>query len=84
MSILKKIMGSRNDRILKNYRKILNDVNSFSDEMKKVEDTDFKVITSSLKKDYSEGKTLEDILPYVHEWIRVLEDPFWLLLKIIH
>ena len=36
MSILKKIVGSRNDRILKNYRKILNDVNSFSDEMKKV------------------------------------------------
>ena len=51
MSILKKIVGSRNDRILKNYGKILNDVNSYSDEMKKVEDTDFKNITNSLKKD---------------------------------
>ena len=74
MSILKKIVGSRNDRILKDYRKILNDVNSFSDEMKKVEDTDFKVITSSLKKDYSEGKTLEDILPYAYALVREASD----------
>ena len=46
MSILKKIVGSRNDRILKNYRKILNDVNSLSDEIKKIEDSDFKGIIS--------------------------------------
>ena len=70
MSILKKIVGSRNDRILKNYRKILNDVNSLSDEIKKIEDSDFKDITNSLKKDYSEGKALEDILPYAYALVR--------------
>ena len=70
MSILKKIVGSRNDRILKNYRKILNDVNSLSDEIKKIEDSDFKGITNSLKKDYSEGKALEDILPYAYALVR--------------
>ena len=70
MSILKKIVGSRNDRILKNYRKILNDVNSLSDEIKKIEDSDFKGITNSLKKDYSEGKALDDILPYAYALVR--------------
>ncbi len=74
MSILKKIVGSRNDRILKNYGKILNDVNSYSDEMKKVEDTDFKNITNSLKKDYSEGKTLDDILPFAFALVREASD----------
>ena len=70
MSILKKIVGSRNDRILKNYRKILNNVNSLSDEIKKIEDSDFKGITNSLKKDYSEGKALDDILPYAYALVR--------------
>ncbi len=70
MSILKKIVGSRNDRILKNYRKILNDVNSLSDEIKKIEDSDFKGITNSLKKDYAEGKALDDILPYAYALVR--------------
>ncbi len=35
MSFLKKIVGSRNDRILKNYRKTLNEINSLSEELKK-------------------------------------------------
>ena len=41
MSILKRIIGSRNDRILKDYGKILNEVNSFSDEVKIIKDLDF-------------------------------------------
>jgi preprotein translocase subunit SecA len=37
MNILKKIIGSRNDRILKNYQKILRNVNSYSDEMRSID-----------------------------------------------
>ena len=66
MNILKKIVGSRNDRILKNYHKILEEINLFSEEMKTLSDADFPVITSKLKKDYIDGKTLEDILPYAY------------------
>ena len=50
MSFLKKIVGSRNDRILKNYRKTLNEINLLSEEIKKIKDTDFQNITNSLKK----------------------------------
>ena len=34
MNILRKIVGSRNDRILKDYKKILKDINLLSNEVK--------------------------------------------------
>ena len=70
MNILKKIVGSRNDRILKNYHKILEEINLFSEEMKALSDADFPDITNKLKKDYIDGKTLEDILPYAYSLTR--------------
>ena len=66
MSILKRIVGSRNDRILKDYRKILNKVNSFSNEVKIIKDIDFHHHTNELKKKYKEGEALEEILPYAY------------------
>jgi len=74
MSFLKKIVGSRNDRILKNYRKTLNEINLLSEEIKKIKDTDFHNITNSLKKEYAEGKTLDKILPYAYALVREASD----------
>ena len=74
MSILKRIVGSRNDRILKDYRKILNEVNSFSDEVKIIKDLDFHHHTNQLKKKYKEGSTLEEILPYAYALVREASD----------
>ena len=74
MSILKRIVGSRNDRILKDYRKILNEVNSFSDEVKIIKDLDFHHHTNQLKKKYKEGRTLEEILPYAYALVREASD----------
>ena len=74
MSFLKKIVGSRNDRILKNYRKTLNEINLLSEEIKKIKDTDFQNITNSLKKEYAEGKTLDEILPYAYALVREASD----------
>ncbi len=70
MNILKKIVGSRNDRILKDYSKILKEINLLSEEMKSLSDTDFPDITSKLKKDYKDGKNLEDMLPYAYSLTR--------------
>ena len=74
MSILKRIVGSRNDRILKDYRKILNEVNSFSDEVKIIKDLDFHHHTNQLKNKYKEGRTLEEILPYAYALVREASD----------
>ena len=50
MNILKKIVGSRNDRILKNYHKTLREINLLSEDMKALSDGDFpdiETITNS-------------------------------------
>ena len=70
MNILKKIVGSRNDRILKTYHKVLQEINSLSEDMKNLSNSDFPDITSKLKKDYMDGKTLEDMLPYAYSLTR--------------
>ena len=70
MKLLKKILGSRNDRILKNYEKILKKINSFSSDVEKIKDEDFPNITEKLKREVIEGKSLEDILPYAFSLVR--------------
>ena len=70
MNFLKKIVGSRNDRILKDYQKILKEVNAISSEVRNIKDEDFKDMTEKLKADYINGKTLEDILPYAFALVR--------------
>ena len=63
MNLLRKIVGSRNDRILKDYRKILREVNLLSNEIKNLIDSDFPDITKKLKIDYKNGTNLDEILP---------------------
>ena len=74
MNLLRKIVGSRNDRILKDYRKILKEINLLSDEVKKLSDSDFPNITEKLKKDYIDGMNLNDILPYAYALVREASD----------
>ena len=74
MNLLRKIVGSRNDRILKDYRKILKEINLLSDEVKKLSDSDFPDITKKLKKDYIDGTNLNDILPYAYALVREASD----------
>ena len=57
MNLLRKIVGSRNDRILKDYRKILKEINLLSDEVKKLSNNDFPDITKKLKKIISMART---------------------------
>ena len=70
MNLLRKIVGSRNDRILKDYRKILKEINLLSDEVKKLSDSDFPNITKKLKKDYASGTSLQEIQPYAYALVR--------------
>ena len=59
MNFLKKIVGSRNDRILKDYQKILKEINLNAEEIKDIESKDFPEITNKLKEDYKNGKSLD-------------------------
>ena len=70
MNFLKKIVGSRNDRILNDYQKILKEVNAISSEVRSIKNEEFKDITKKLKSEYIEGRNLEDILPYAFALVR--------------
>ena len=61
--IAKKIFGSRNDRLLKHYRKIVAKINSLEAETKALSDEQLQAKTAEFKQRLANGETLDDILP---------------------
>ena len=55
MNLLKKIVGSRNDRLLNQYKEILKETNLLSEEVKKLNDNEFPDITEKLKSEYKKS-----------------------------
>ena len=61
-TIVKNLFGSRNDRLLKEYGKKVQQINSLEEAIKKLSDTALKAKTSEFKKRLSEGQKLDDLL----------------------
>ena len=54
-NILVKIFGSRNQRVLKDFNKILKDVNSFEQEFKTLDDLNFPAKTKELRSEINDS-----------------------------
>jgi len=52
------------------YKKIVTQINSLEDEIRKLADADFPIKTAELKQQLLDGKTLDDILPYSFALVR--------------
>ena len=61
-NIAKKIFGSRNDRLLKQYRKSVAKINALEEQMKALSDADLQAKTAEFKQRLADGQTLDDIL----------------------
>jgi preprotein translocase subunit SecA len=61
-SILSKIFGSRNDRTLKQYRKIVLQVNALESQYESLSDPQLQEKTGELKQRLNAGESLDDIL----------------------
>lgn len=61
--LAKKIFGSRNDRLLKQYRKIVAKINQLEPAMQALSDEELKNKTTEFKKRLSEGESLDSLLP---------------------
>jgi len=61
--ILKKIFGSRNDRLLKQYFKIVDEINGLEAGLQKLPDDELKARTPAFKERLAKGETLDDLLP---------------------
>ena len=61
-NIAKKIFGSRNDRLLKQYRKSVTKINALESEMQALSDESLQAKTAEFKQRLADGQTLDDIL----------------------
>ncbi|MFI3256522.1 MAG: preprotein translocase subunit SecA, partial [Psittacicella sp.] len=70
LSLIKKIIGSRNERILKKAYEIVDSINSLSDKYSKLSDNELKSKTLEFKEALKNGKTLEDIMIDAYATVR--------------
>jgi preprotein translocase subunit SecA len=68
--LIKKIIGSRNDRLLKQYRKTVVLTNALEAEFQALSDEQLKAKTAELKSLLTNGQTLDDILPQAFAMVR--------------
>jgi preprotein translocase subunit SecA len=68
--ILKKIVGSKNQREIKKMQPIIQKVGSFEPELKKLSDAQLKAKTSEFREKIDNGAPLDDLLPEVFATVR--------------
>ena len=69
-NILTKIFGSRNDRLLKQYRNVVTRINALEPDFEKLSDEALKGKTQEFKTRVANGETLEAILPEAFAVVR--------------
>jgi preprotein translocase subunit SecA len=69
-NILTKIFGSRNDRLLKTYRKTVEKINALETDYEKLDDEQLRAKTQAFKDRVSAGEALDDILPEAFAVVR--------------
>jgi preprotein translocase subunit SecA len=70
INILTKIFGSRNDRLLKQYRNVLAKVNALEAQFEKLSDDGLREKTQEFKERVAKGETLDAILPEAFAVVR--------------
>ena len=61
-SILKKVFGSRNDRLLRKFAHAVQAINALEPELKKLDDTALRARTEAFKQRVRDGEALDDLL----------------------
>ena len=69
-NILTKIFGSRNDRLLKTYRKTVDQINALETQFEKLDDDQLRAKTQDFRERASAGEALDDLLPEAFAVVR--------------
>jgi preprotein translocase subunit SecA len=69
-NFLTKIFGSRNDRLLKQFRKTVARVNSLESEIEKLSDDELRAKTDAFRQRVAGGETLDSIMPEAFAVVR--------------
>ena len=62
-TLLKKVFGSRNDRLLKQYRAVVARINALEPDLQQLDDAALQRKTAEFKERLTKGETLDAILP---------------------
>ena len=69
-NILTQIFGSRNDRLLKSYRKTIERINALEPEYEKLDDAQLRAKTQTFKDRVAAGETVDAVLPEAFAVVR--------------
>jgi preprotein translocase subunit SecA len=61
--LLTSIFGSRNDRLLKQHRQVVEKINALEPRYEQLDDAALRALTQSMRDRYAKGETLDDLLP---------------------
>jgi preprotein translocase subunit SecA len=68
--LVKKIFGSRNDRLVKQYRKQVTQITALEESISSLSDDELKNKTSEFRRRLTDGESLESILPEAYATVR--------------
>ncbi len=69
-NVLTKIFGSRNDRLLRQYRKTVDRINALEAELERLTDEELRGNTAQFRTRLEQGESLDDILPHAFAVVR--------------
>ncbi len=69
-NLLTKIFGSRNDRLLKTYRKTVERINALEPQFEKLDEAALQAKTAEFRQRLAGGETVEDLLPEAFAAVR--------------
>ncbi|MDM9561923.1 MULTISPECIES: preprotein translocase subunit SecA [Bordetella] len=70
VSLLKKLIGSRNDRLLKQYRKLVTQINALESKTAALSDSELAAKTDEFRNRHAQGTSLDDLLPEAFAVVR--------------
>ncbi|MEX1099074.1 MAG: hypothetical protein WEB87_01530, partial [Bacteriovoracaceae bacterium] len=62
-NVMKKFLGTKQDRDIKEIQPLVQQINSLEDQMKKMSDEELKAQTNKFRALLEKGSTINDILP---------------------
>ncbi len=68
--ILTQIFGSRNDRLLKTYRRAVQDINALEPRFEALDDAALRALTDTFRERIAKGETLDQLLPEAFAVVR--------------
>ncbi len=68
--LLAKIFGSKNDRMIKRYRKVVKTINALEETIAPLSDEELAGKTAEFKERFAQGATLDDLLPEAFAVVR--------------